>query len=90
MEGILAVSSMSHFYHFYFFILLLFFYFFVLIYRKCDGAMLNSQKTEKVRFGTYSHFSFLKAANTPSGRNSMAFEDNLLSTHHSKSTETIN
>ena len=39
------------------------------------------QVTE-VQIGTYSHFSFLMVANTPTGRNSMAFEDNLLPKHY--------
>ena len=47
---------------------------------------LNSQVTE-LQSGTYSHFSFLMVANTPTGRNSIAFEDNLLSKHNLKITE---
>ena len=48
--------------------------------------VLNRQVTE-LQSGTYSHFSFLMVANTPTGRNSIAFEDNLLSKHNLKITE---
>ena len=45
------------------------------------------QPSNRSTIGTYSHLSFLVVANTPTGRNSIAFEDRFLSEHNSKITE---